>query len=186
MYVEFKNNELSQDQLYYKLNSIFSLEDEANTKKVGIYALYNDEVCLYVGQSRNLASRLATHLSGRYELIEEVFFWNIEDLGYIEFNSYDKLKQDAILDNAEQYLMSVLHPTENLQIDHSKIFTEIPTFFTKETENEYVSTSNKTINLTQDTVYIFSHDIKLQKLLNVRLNYFERSVFKKKVFFKHN
>ena len=185
MYVEFKNNKLAQDQLYYKLNAIFSLEDNSNVKKAGIYALFDDDICLYVGKSKNLASRLATHLSGRYELIDEAFFWTIQDLGYLDFSSYDEAKQDAILDNAEQYLMSVLHPTENLLIDHKKKFTEIPTFFSKETNEEYISTNNKTICLTQDTIYYFNHDVKLQKLLQVELNTFKHTVFKKKVFFKH-
>lgn len=122
MYIEIHDwKEFEQKVLYYKLNNSFNmnLTSELNHKIAGIYAIYKDDICLYVGQSKNLGSRLATHLKGKYENATNIYVWNIEAIGFSEFRAYKKELCDQILIRCEKYLMSVLKPIENLDIDMS-------------------------------------------------------------------
>ena len=59
-----------QKDLFFQLDYEFKKIDE--NRLSGIYAIYKDDVCLYVGQSKNLSSRLATHLSGKYKLCSKI------------------------------------------------------------------------------------------------------------------
>ena len=72
MYTEIHEwQEFNQKVLYFKLNNTFNLQvdSELNHKFSGIYAIFKDDICLYVGQSSNLASRIATHLKGKYKFL---------------------------------------------------------------------------------------------------------------------
>lgn len=120
MYIEIhEQKELKQKALYFKLNNAFNMniESEENHKIVGLYAIFKDNICLYVGRSTNIASRIATHLRGKYEGSTEVFIWNIENIGFSDFRTRNKQSQKNILDNSEKWLMSKLKPIENLLID---------------------------------------------------------------------
>ncbi len=120
MYIEIHDwKEFEQKVLYYKLNNSFNmnLTSELNHKIAGIYAIYKDDICLYVGQSKNLASRLATHLRGVYDNATNIYAWNIEKLGFPEFRTYKKELHEQILIRCEKYLMSVLKPIQNIDID---------------------------------------------------------------------
>jgi len=120
MYIEIHNYEdIKQEALYYKLNNALSIDsDDGLNKKVrGIYAIYNKNVCLYVGQSKNIASRIATHLRGKYKKATEIYIWDVEEIGFDDFNDRNKDAQKGILDNCEKYLMSKLKPVDNLLIN---------------------------------------------------------------------
>jgi len=118
MYVELHNyNELEQKVLYYKLNSIFNLENEDVEKFAGIYAIFKDNVCLYVGQSFNLASRLATHLRGKYQEADYIYIWDIQQFTDSDLQKLKKDKQKHFLDECEKLVMSALKPIENIDID---------------------------------------------------------------------
>lgn len=122
MYIEIHNwKEFEQKVLYFKLNNSFNMNlvSTKDYKIAGIYAIYRDDLCLYVGQSKNLASRLATHLKGKYENCTNIYVWNIEEIGFSEFRTYIKDIQEQIIIRCEKYLMSILKPIENLDIDMS-------------------------------------------------------------------
>lgn len=120
MFLELTHwDKLEQRALYFKLNNIFNLEtqSEKNVTIAGIYAIYKDDICLYVGQSKNLASRVATHLKGKYATASEIFIWNIEDIGFNDFSERSTVAQNAILNNVEKWLISQLKPIENILAD---------------------------------------------------------------------
>lgn len=120
MYIEIHNaEELTQKVLYFKLNNCFNMEteNEINHKFCGLYAIYKDDICLYIGQSQNLASRIATHIKGKYKNATNIYLWNIENLGFYDFSEREKTSQKNILNNSEKWLMKELKPIENLDID---------------------------------------------------------------------
>ncbi|WP_249322069.1 GIY-YIG nuclease family protein [Campylobacter sp. RM16191] len=120
MFLELAHwDKLEQRALYFKLNNIFNLEtqSEKNVAIAGIYAIYKDDICLYVGQSKNLASRVATHLKGKYATASEIFIWNIENIGFSDFSERSTAAQNAILNNVEKWLISQLKPIENILAD---------------------------------------------------------------------
>ena len=51
-------------------------------KTIGVYTIYNDDICVYVGQSKNIASRLATHLSGRYKKATKIKYKSFDSWKY--------------------------------------------------------------------------------------------------------
>lgn len=120
MYIEIHNYyELEQKALYFKLNNAFNMNyaTEENIKIVGIYAIYSNNTCLYVGQSKNIASRIATHLRGKYQNSTDIYIWDIEELGFADFKKRDQKSREQILNNAEKYIMSILKPIDNIDID---------------------------------------------------------------------
>jgi hypothetical protein len=122
MYIEIHEWEsFTQKQLYFKLNNAFNMNllSEENHKIAGVYAIYKDDICLYVGQSKNCASRLATHLKGKYETATDIHIWDVNKIGFSDFYDRDIDTQKTILDNCEKWLMTKLKPIENLLIDMS-------------------------------------------------------------------
>lgn len=120
MYIEIHNyEELEQKALYFKLNNAFNMNyaTEENIKIVGIYAIYSNNTCLYVGQSKNIASRIATHLRGKYQNSTDIYIWDIEELGFYDFKKRSQKSREQILNNAEKYIMSILKPIDNIDID---------------------------------------------------------------------
>lgn len=101
----FIHKEREQKQLFFQIDVEFKkcVED----KTIGIYAIYRDEVCLYVGQSKNMASRIATHLSGKYKECTSVIVYRSNE------------EETFILDETEKFVMQQLKPSENIQIDFS-------------------------------------------------------------------
>jgi hypothetical protein len=94
-----------QKELFFQLDTEFKKNNDEKT--AGIYVIYKDEICLYVGQSKNIASRLATHLSGKYKGCSKILVFTIED-------SSDNLIP------LEKFVIQKLKPIENVLAD----FTE--------------------------------------------------------------
>lgn len=120
MYIEIHNHEdFSQKVLYFKLNNAFNMDinHETNIKIAGLYAIFKDNICLYVGQSKNLASRIATHIKGKYENFTDLYVWNIEEIGFGDFLNRDIKSRDLVLNNCEKWLISKLKPIENIIAD---------------------------------------------------------------------
>lgn len=120
MYTEIHDwKEFEQKVLYFKLNNAFNVqtESESNHKFAGVYAIFKDDICLYVGQSKNIASRLATHMKGKYTQATEIYAWNIEDVGYSDYMQRSTKSKEEILLNCEKWLMTKLKPIENISID---------------------------------------------------------------------
>jgi len=106
MFVKFRHDTLEQKTLFYKLANAFNMENDSikNEKVCGIYAIFHNDLCLYVGQSKNMASRLATHIKGKYGKATDIYVWS-------------ELEED--LDDAEKSKMSFFKPIENVLIDMS-------------------------------------------------------------------
>lgn len=119
MLTHFEKPEDSKE-LYFKLSNSFHLtmfEDRSSTSKfAGLYAIFKNDVCMYVGQSQNLASRLSQHLSGKYESADKVLIFSAISNGYDDF--FDRTKDDRkwILENNEKLLIKELQPIENLML----------------------------------------------------------------------
>ena len=105
MFSLFKK-ERDQKKLYFQLDAEFK-KAHGDAKAQGIYAIFKDDLCLYVGQSKNIASRLATHLSGKYKQCSKI----------LVFSTYDP--EDDLLP-LEKFAMQKLQPIENVLVD----FTE--------------------------------------------------------------
>lgn len=125
MFSYFRKNK-SQKELYFQLNSCMTIERTEKAIK-GIYAIYKSDICLYVGQSSNIASRLATHLSGRYKDIDKIFIFEQTD------------DEDLILN--EKYCIQKLKPTENLLVDYDEkiCINELFSYFYDIEKEEYAN-----------------------------------------------
>lgn len=106
--------------LYFNINNALHLGNppfSPTYKIAGLYAIYKADICYYVGQSKNLPSRIATHLTGKYESADRV------DLFYIGENNFGgfyekrtKSEQKNILENNENWLIQKLQPVENIYV----------------------------------------------------------------------
>ncbi len=105
----------SQKELYFKINSSLGLMEYIPYKGVaGIYALFKNGICLYVGQSQNIASRLATHLSGKYESCDYVKVYTVYKQFSNDFEKLNKLDKKRILEENEKYFINYFKPIENI------------------------------------------------------------------------
>ncbi len=162
MLTHFEKPEESKE-LYFKLSNSFHLtmfdERSSNSKFAGLYAIYKNDVCMYVGQSQNLASRLSQHLSGKYESADKVLIFSALSNGYNDFFDRPKESRKRILESNEKMLIKELQPIENLMlpdqdfsIDKNKKFT----FF------EYKQEDDGFINREYDTgIYIGKYNISV-------------------------
>lgn len=104
-----------QKDLYFTINRFLS--SEIKGKLSGIYAIYKDDICVYVGMSNNMAGRIATHLSGKYASSDKIIIFANED------NILDLIP-------SEKWLIQYLKPMENIlanfseKIDESKILSQ--------------------------------------------------------------
>ena len=112
-----------QKQLYFKLNNLFGLEDD-KANMAGIYAIYKDDICLYVGQSKNIASRISTHMCGKYEKATHFYCIDVRDIGFNDFFSRDSEAKESILLNCELSLIQILKPIDNIIADYTKKISE--------------------------------------------------------------
>jgi len=103
----------NQKELYFDLDWFFRKSSRLDEKIKGIYCIYKDDICLYVGQSKNIASRVATHLSGKYASANKILVYIDADYMEVDGNS-----DDILLEN-EKYFMNRLKPTENILVDFS-------------------------------------------------------------------
>lgn len=154
MYIEIHNyDELEQKALYFKLNNAFNMEysTEENIKLTGVYAIYNGDTCLYVGQSKNLASRIATHLRGKYKKATDIHIWDVESIGFEDFAKRSQSAKEIILNNCEKYLMSLLKPVDNLAID-----MDIVIFDNQKPFIEFGGRVSFSLTITDDTLKIYT------------------------------
>lgn len=127
MYIEIHNHDdKNQEWLYFKLNNAFNMDTDEpkNIKHIGIYAIFNGDTCLYVGQSKNIASRVATHLRGKYKNSTQIQVWDIREFGFSDYDGRSSESKKIILDNAEKYVMQSLKPIDNIDIDMDFILSE--------------------------------------------------------------
>ncbi len=96
--------EQEQKDLFFQLKQYMQYDKQ---KLAGIYAIFKDDICLYVGQSKNIPSRLATHLNGKYKIADTIFVF------------HDDADIDDLLPS-EKYLIKHLKPIENVLVN----FTE--------------------------------------------------------------
>lgn len=105
-------------ELYFKLSGalqICSYDNCSPTLKLaGIYAIFKNDVCYYVGQSQNLASRLSQHLTGKYKSADKVVVFPVVINGFSDFYERGKQSRRLILENNEFKFMEVFKPIENL------------------------------------------------------------------------
>lgn len=173
MYIEIHNwNDFEQKVLYFKLNNALNMqtETESNHKFIGVYAIYKDDICLYVGQSINLASRIATHLKGKYKESTEIFCWNIENIGFSDFKERSKVSKKEILDNCEKWLMTKLNPIENLSIIHDFIIEEnkSPNICFESSSCFTINNRNEALYITDDFSYIYDNTLIEIDMLDYR------------------
>lgn len=116
MLCKFNVGECDQKQLYFKICNVLSLERK-DTTITGIYAIYKNDICLYVGQSKNLASRISTHLSGKYKEADFIYMVDVEQIGFGDYRNRCEKSKKSILDNCEKYLIKLLKPIENIIAD---------------------------------------------------------------------
>lgn len=162
MYIEIHNyHEMEQKTLYFKINNALNMDfnTDLNIKISGVYAIFNGKTCLYVGQSKNIASRVATHLRGKYGNCTDIQIWNIEDIGFDDFKERSKESQQSILDNCEKYLMTLLQPIDNLMIDMDFKLEEeqTPNISTKENSSFIVAPKNEY----GETLLVYNCDIDI-------------------------
>lgn len=150
--------------LYFRLNSAFHLmsNDCSHTYKfAGLYAIYKDNACYYVGQSKNLPSRLATHLTGKYSVADEVHIFIIGEDSFGGFYERDKETQKKILENNERWLISELQPIENLLVEDCELDVNKlcdPLAFCASEDEEYIFHSSIRIYLTDFDISVVSVD----------------------------
>ena len=101
----FLDKNMEQKELFFQIDSEFK---KVNSSKLsGIYAIYKDDLCLYVGQSKNIASRIATHLSGKYKKCSKVLIFSTVD-------------SDDNLIPLEKFVIQQLKPIENVLADYTE------------------------------------------------------------------
>lgn len=124
------NKPESSKELYFKLSNslqIFSPVITKHYKIHGVYAIYKGDVCYYVGQSKNLPSRISTHLCGKYALADRVELFFVDGDFFPDYMELSKDKQKSILETSESYLIDKLKPVENILVsaptkDRSDVF----------------------------------------------------------------
>ena len=105
------NRPAEQKDLYFTLEGLFAL-DYQKRKVSGVYVIYKDGFCLYVGQSSNVASRLATHLSGKYKTADRVVIYEIDSTDITD------------LTDSEKYAIQLFKPIENILADYTDVIDD--------------------------------------------------------------
>jgi len=103
-----------QKELYFQIDNAINYNKDYKCK-CGVYAIFKDNICLYVGQSKNLSSRISTHLKGKYSECDCILI----------YESYDRDETDIKeLTNGEKKLIQILRPIENLIADYTEEIDE--------------------------------------------------------------
>ena len=154
----------SAKELYFNLNNSLHLSKPlfSPTYKIsGLYALFKKGVCHYVGQSKNLPSRISTHLTGRYESCDEVRIYYVCPHTFEDFYDKTSAAQKSILENNETKLINLLKPTENLIVDRDVDLDDDLMFERFYSENNnvksdvYVFLSGYSVTVTNDIYEVF-------------------------------
>lgn len=105
-------------EFYFKLGSamqVTSYQSASETMRfAGIYVIYKDDICYYVGQSQNLASRLSQHILGKYENSTRIDCYLATDNGFGDFHNASKDDRKSLLEYNELEFMRRFKPIENL------------------------------------------------------------------------
>jgi len=111
-------------ELYFRLSNAFRLSDiycSSTCKYSGVYAIYKESVCYYVGQSSNMPSRLSTHLTGKYSAADEIRLYMPSEFDYFsDFYSERKESQIQILEENENHCINRFSPVENILVNREK------------------------------------------------------------------
>lgn len=105
-------NHKSYKNLYIKLKECIGMFDreDRNAKIQGIYFIYNkNNELMYIGQSKNIASRITTHIRGKYRNSHKIIIESIED--------------DS-LDDIERFLIDKLKPIDNIIVEQNYDLSE--------------------------------------------------------------
>lgn len=120
MLAHFSIQDIEQKELFFKISNSLSLLNRdmlKNGKMSGLYLIIKDKYPVYAGQSKNIASRLATHLRGKYQECDYIVIFPVTINGFSDFYDRDENSQKDILLANEKLLMSTFKPTENIAID---------------------------------------------------------------------
>jgi hypothetical protein len=123
MLLKFFHEDETHKKLASKLNSAFRLLDEHPSNPgstiSGLYLIEANGLFLYVGQSSNLSRRIATHLSGKYNLEHlRIFIFTPEENGIDDFYYLSSKKRNKILLANEKQLINALKPIENIAVNY--------------------------------------------------------------------
>ena len=108
--------------LYFSLNNSFLISRfrvSSTLKLPGVYAIFKDKVCYYVGQSKNIASRLATHLNGKYKNADEILIYTAYEHISDDFYTLHKDDQSHLLLLNEDILIDIFKPVENILTEYT-------------------------------------------------------------------
>lgn len=143
----FHNKQIEHNDyksLYILLSKSFKkLDSSVQEKMSGVYMIYNDrKQLMYIGQSKNIASRLTTHIRGKYKNAYKI---DIIDLDFIN-NNY--------LDSVERFLITKLKPIDNIMVDEKYDINHLEDIF-PDCEN-LINISTEDINsFISPSFYIF-------------------------------
>lgn len=133
-----------QKELYFQISAALKMQyPSTDSRLAGIYAIYNGDTCLYVGQSQNLASRVATHLCSKFEQCTHIdlFLIDSDSEGFSGFYSKSADAKKSILEYNEKCFIRLLHPIENINADHTfqpeNRFTMTSLYEAIETDGDY-------------------------------------------------
>ena len=117
MFTSF-DKQIDSKQLYFNLSSSFQIVSPQSVSKTfklaGLYAIYKDDVCYYVGQSQNIASRLSQHLLGKYSGCTRIDVYGASNYRNGHFYNLSKSDRKSFLEHNEMILMQLCKPIENL------------------------------------------------------------------------
>lgn len=107
--------------LYFKLNQSLLLtinEHNGNFKYAGVYAIFKENICYYVGQTQNLSSRLSTHLTGKYINADKVLIFTAYENTCDDFYTLHKDDQKHHLLLNESVAIKLFKPIENIIVNY--------------------------------------------------------------------
>ena len=95
--------------LYSSISNAFkNLNKEYNNKISGVYIIYNkNQDVVYVGQSKNIASRITTHMRGKYKKSYKI---DVFPLDYVD---------DEQITSFERFLITKLKPIDNVMVEQT-------------------------------------------------------------------
>ena len=119
--------------LYFYLSNSFNLSADVlrsrSYRHGGVYVIFKKSICYYVGQSLNLASRLSTHLTGKYSEADEVRLFLPGSNDFLDFYERSKQLQKEILENNECFAINHFVPIENIMVERDKEVPQKNLFF---------------------------------------------------------
>lgn len=187
MIAQFYKSE-DQKELYFQISAAFKMQNPSTDAKLaGVYAIYNSDTCLYVGQSQNIASRLATHLSGKFSECThiDVYLIDADEEGYENFYERSANARKNILEYNEQCFIRLLSPIENINANHTikpdSQRTMRSLFEALETDGEKIKSHIKISNVNYGELVVYFADPveephNLSELLVTDVNSLEHTI----------